>query len=244
MDGRLRKPRTWSASQPEQLSAAVLAGVLLAHAAAIYMMARLPQSVTQANETPLYVSFILPEALPMRAQSEVKATPVKPLIRKIVDRPAPVLKPPVEKGAPEPSLIANAAIPPSDTKSSTPALAPTTPEVTASDAPATKQAVAQPAAVEEAVEQPRFNADYLDNPAPVYPPLSRKLREQGTVLLRVRVSIEGRPVQITLHQSSGYSRLDTRALDTVERWKFIPARRAEQPVEAWVIVPIQFSLKG
>lgn len=97
---------------------------------------------------------------------------------------------------------------------------------------------------EAPVEQPRFNADYLDNPAPGYPPLSRKLREEGQVLLRVQVDAQGHPTQVNLHRSSGYTRLDARAGDTVRRWKFVPARRAGQPVEAWVIVPILFSLKG
>ena len=27
-------------------------------------------------------------------------------------------------------------------------------------------------------------------------------------------------------------------------WKFVPAKRGEQPVAAWVVVPIKFSLKG
>jgi protein TonB len=47
-----------------------------------------------------------------------------------------------------------------------------------------------------------------------------------------------------MHESSGFPRLDERAADTVRRWKFQPARQGGQPVEAWVIVPIQFSLKG
>jgi protein TonB len=97
---------------------------------------------------------------------------------------------------------------------------------------------------EEAVEPPRFNADYLDNPAPSYPPLSRKLGEQGRVLLRVLVTADGVPSQVTLHKSSGYARLDEVAADTVRRWKFVSARQGSQPVEAWVIVPIQFNLKG
>lgn len=110
-----------------------------------------------------------------------------------------------------------------------------------------KVAEAQPKnepAKEERIEQPKFNADYLDNPAPDYPSLSRKLREEGKVLLRVHVSADGHPTQVNLHKSSGFSRLDERAADTVRQWKFVPARQGDQPVAAWVIVPIQFNLKG
>ena len=68
--------------------------------------------------------------------------------------------------------------------------------------------------------------------------------EEGQVLLRVRVTAEGRAEQVNLHRSSGFERLDERAVHTVRQWKFMPARQGGKPVDAWVIVPIQFSLKG
>ena len=39
-------------------------------------------------------------------------------------------------------------------------------------------------------------------------------------------------------------RLDRAAEDAVARWRFVPARRGESAVEAWVLVPIVFKLKG
>jgi len=87
-------------------------------------------------------------------------------------------------------------------------------------------------------------AAYLRNPKPSYPNLSRRLSEQGTVLLRVFVTMSGDATRIELKESSGFQRLDKSALDAVQNWKFMPARRGEQPVAAWVIVPIKFSLKG
>lgn len=89
---------------------------------------------------------------------------------------------------------------------------------------------------------PRFVAAYLDNPAPDYPHLSRRLKESGTVLLRVLVSAEGRPGQIELNQSSGYVRLDQAAIEAVRQWRFVAAKQGEQAVSAWVIVPINFQL--
>jgi periplasmic protein TonB len=93
------------------------------------------------------------------------------------------------------------------------------------------------------VVPPRFNADYLSNPAPIYPVASRSVGEQGRVLLRVLVSPEGEPREVLVGTGSGYERLDLAALDAVRRWKFVPARRGLEAVTAWVIVPIQFTLR-
>jgi protein TonB len=92
------------------------------------------------------------------------------------------------------------------------------------------------------VVPPRFNADYLQNPAPAYPALARRMREQGRVLIRVLVSADGMPERIELKTSSGFPRLDQSALETIRNWKFVPARQGEQKVAAWVVVPIAFTL--
>ena len=100
----------------------------------------------------------------------------------------------------------------------------------------------QGAAAEAPVSPPRFDAAYLNNPLPVYPNLSRRLREMGVVQLRVRVSAVGEPLEIHLFKSSGFTRLDDSALAAVQKWKFQPARQNGNAVEAWVIVPLDFSL--
>ena len=94
------------------------------------------------------------------------------------------------------------------------------------------------------VAPPRFDADYLDNPAPTYPPLSRRSGEQGRVTLRVRVNPSGEPIELEIATSSGYPRLDAAALDAVRRWRFVPAKQGDITVAAWVLVPLNFSLKG
>ena len=90
----------------------------------------------------------------------------------------------------------------------------------------------------------RFDADYLQNPKPAYPPISRRLGEEGKVLLRVLVTADGSPEKIELRASSGFHRLDHAAQEAVARWRFVPARRGEQAVTAWVVVPIVFSLNS
>lgn len=89
----------------------------------------------------------------------------------------------------------------------------------------------------------RFDAGYLNNPAPPYPPASRRLGEEGKVILRVRVSPEGNAEEAEVKTSSGSPRLDESARRTVRRWQFIPARRGGTAVESWVLVPILFKLE-
>jgi protein TonB len=95
----------------------------------------------------------------------------------------------------------------------------------------------------DAVEAPRFHADYLNNPQPPYPLLSRRAREEGTVRLRVMVDANGRPTEVHIHASSGYERLDLAARAAVQEWRFVPARQAGRNVAGWVEVPIQFKLE-
>jgi protein TonB len=99
-------------------------------------------------------------------------------------------------------------------------------------------------ASQAAVTAARFDAAYLNNPPPAYPALSRRMREQGRVLLRVFVTADGRPGRIELNESSGSSRLDAAAEAAVARWRFVPARHGDHDVDAWVIVPIVFKLEG
>jgi protein TonB len=94
------------------------------------------------------------------------------------------------------------------------------------------------------VVAPAYDADYLHNPAPAYPALSRRLNEEGRVLLRVRVTAEGLAELVELARSSGFDRLDRAALDAVSRWRFVPARQGERSVSAYVLVPVAFVLKG
>jgi protein TonB len=101
-----------------------------------------------------------------------------------------------------------------------------------------------PSPAPAAVVPPRFNADYLNNPAPPYPTLSRRIGEEGKVVLRVFVNERGLPEEVQIRTSSGSSRLDTTAQETVRQWKFVPARRGETPLSAWVLVPISFSLRS
>lgn len=140
----------------------------------------------------------------------------QPVERKVHNDPAPV-------AAPAPTLTTTA----------------TAPSNAVAEPPAVRTAAAPPP-----ITPPRFDADYLHNPAPVYPPVSRRMSEEGRVVLKVFVAPAGTPSQVEVSTGSGSPRLDQAALDTVWHWKFVPARRGEETVGGWVYVPITFQLKG
>jgi protein TonB len=48
--------------------------------------------------------------------------------------------------------------------------------------------------------------------------------------------------RLELHASSGFPRLDQAATSAVRHWTFVPARRGTEPVSAWVLVPLTFTL--
>lgn len=84
--------------------------------------------------------------------------------------------------------------------------------------------------------------EYLREPSPRYPPQSRKLREQGLVVLRVVIDERGVACDIDIESSSGYTRLDHAAKDAVSRAAFRPYIEDGTPRRALVLIPIEFAL--
>ena len=91
---------------------------------------------------------------------------------------------------------------------------------------------------------PLFNAAYLHNPKVPYPLEAKRLGVQGTVVLNVVVSPQGKAEIINISTSSGSALLDDAAVSAVRTWKFLPAHRGRQPVTEAVVVPVRFSLDG
>ena len=90
---------------------------------------------------------------------------------------------------------------------------------------------------------PSSDADYLQNPKPPYPALSKRLGEQGKVMVRVLIGVDGTAQKTEIKQSSGFDRLDQAALATVLRWRYVPGKRAGVPEAMWFNVPINFVLE-
>lgn len=183
--------------------------------------------------------------LPPPAQIMVRLvaaeTPAQPMPVQAapVIAPHPVAQPVRRQVAPTPPRLAMA---PEQTSAEPSFSVPATPAAaTASAAPAEMPAAA---AAPVSLTPARFDVAYLQNPRPNYPSLSRRLGEEGKVLLRVVVSPEGQPLTVDLERSSNFARLDEAARQTVARWRFVPARRGDQAIEAAVIVPLVFRLEG
>lgn len=80
---------------------------------------------------------------------------------------------------------------------------------------------------------PTVNPAWGTRPPTVYPVVSRRLGEQGEVLLGLHVLADGRIAEVEVRRSSGHPRLDRAAMDAARRWRLLPARRDGQPVELW-----------
>ena len=79
---------------------------------------------------------------------------------------------------------------------------------------------------------------------PTYPPLSRRLREEGSVRLRLTVGTDGRVVAAEILESSGAARLDDAATRWVLRhWRYEPAVEGRMPVQATVEAVLRFELE-
>lgn len=85
-------------------------------------------------------------------------------------------------------------------------------------------------------------ARYRDTPRPHYPDSARREGREGRVLLRVLVDDQGQSKMVEINRSSGSEELDRAAAEAIKRWRFYPARYADQPVESWLRIPIEFRL--
>lgn len=209
--------------------AARRAGLVLAIAlhvgAAVAVLSFEPSRRVLLAAVPIMVELITPPQVIARPEPPKPRPAAKPRPR---PEPRPVVRPP----DPVPVAVAPAPAP-------TPVeVAPPPPSPPPAPAPV---AVAPPPVIET---PPIFAADYLDNPKPTYPMYSRRMGEQGRVLLRVHVTAGGAVDEVRVSGSSGFSRLDQAAADTVRRWRFVPAKRGTQPVPAWVQIPVSFQLEG
>lgn len=123
-----------------------------------------------------------------------------------------------------------------------PAAERTTREPAGPAVPAPAEAEAKPAPAPPAVQPPDLAAAYASNPPPPYPLAARRRGLEGRVVLRAEILADGHCGRLEVQSSSGHAVLDEAAAATVKTWRFLPARRAGEPVAAWVEIPIVFRL--
>lgn len=208
-----------------------LSMVLMLHGGLLSSVLLHKDRPTAVNLPPLFVDFI--EARPVEMARAAPQTPreiPRPAVTPVPERPKTPDRPqsaPLESTASrEPASESAPVAGPVDAKSPVPPAGPP-----AAEGGGGKEG------------QARFDADYLKNPAPPYPPRSRRMGEEGKVVLRVQVSEQGAAEQVEIRTSSGSTWLDDSARRTVLTWRFVPARRGEKAVPSWVLVPIIFKLE-
>lgn len=208
----------------------VIAGlVLVFHAAALWALQAglLQRAIEVIVPATMLTEFIEPP------QPKIEPTPPEPQPQ--VPQPKKIQQP----QAPMPVAVATAEPSPNTPVGAAAApdvpLPPITAPVAVAAAPAAPPAPAK-------VELPSSDADYLHNPRPPYPALSKRLGEQGTVVVSILIGSDGVPQRADLKKTSGFDRLDQAALAVVMKWRYVPGKRAGQAETRWVDAPVIFAL--
>lgn len=207
----------------------------LAHGALLWWATTALSRPVEVVTVPVMIGQLVSRA-PVTQPEPLPAQPEPPRPKPIV-KPRPVPAPPVPTAPPsERAVTAPSPEPPVPAAVDLQATAPAPAPVAAAPAPAPQE----PA---EPLIPPRSDAAHLSNPAPVYPAVSRRLREQGRVLFDVYILPDGTVGEIKLKRSSGFARLDEAALEAVRQWRYVPAKRGDQPIPFWYVQPIDFAMR-
>lgn len=80
--------------------------------------------------------------------------------------------------------------------------------------------------------------------AMIYPAQAQKWGEEGDIIIQLQLDEKGKPTgNVHLAKSSGYDDLDTAAVQSVMRWRYIPARDAQgQPTTSWIPLRVTYKL--
>jgi protein TonB len=223
---------TWNSSQR---TAVFIGGVVLLHVLALWALHT--GLLRRATEWVIPVAVVSevpppPPSPPIKPPPPPPATPVRPSLAPTPLALAPLPTPQTTQTPAAPPTIA-AAAPVNVPVLATAPVAPV-PSVVAVPAPSPPAKVDMPTTV----------ADYQAKSPPVYPAMSKRMGEQGRVVLRVLIGADGVPQQAEVQQSSGHGRLDRAAAEAVMRWRYVPGKRGGVPETMWFQVPIEFKLEN
>ena len=85
----------------------------------------------------------------------------------------------------------------------------------------------------------------IDGPKPHYPIASRRLREEGEVLVRLCIDSGGEVEKAHIQKSSGYRNLDHSALTALSKWRFLTSSQSLNSGFAECFrFPVRFILEG
>lgn len=213
------------------ITATVLLHVILA---CLFMLGLMEHSITPPDAPPVLVEFMQSQPTPKTIEQPVaKPIPVPP-------RPQPVAAPaPSPQPQPSPSKV-SAPTEVAQAAPVAPVSTPPTPPAPPAAAPTPAPVVTAPSRTDVSIP-----ASYsASNQKPIYPNMSKRLGEQGTVVLRVLVKADGNAGEVEVKSSSSYPRLDQAAIDAVKTWRFNPAKIDGKAIDEWYQVPIPFKLQS
>ena len=204
--------------RPSPARIAAISAVVALHAAA-FVLLLMPMSPPKPAPEPDEVITIVP----------IQRTP--PLLH-----PTP---PPPTPTPPRHTIVTTRPVPP--TPLDPPILVAESSEVVPPTPPATEEVTSiTPTAGPLRMER----LEYATATPPPYPAEAQRRRIEGTVLLQVLVDVDGKPIQVTIQQSSGNRMLDEAAVKHVlKRWMFRPAIQNGVAVQAIGLVPIKFTVR-
>jgi protein TonB len=209
---------------------AVIAAIAAIHVGGGWALLQIPavrQAVTEA--APIFVSLVPPPPAPEPPKPETPPPPPPPPkpVPKTPPPPAPVIA-----AAPSPAP-APMVVPPPPPEPVPPSPAPA--------APAPVEAPPAPPAPPPAPRTlPSHAVQYLVKPPLVYPRASARLRESGTVTIRVYIDENGVPGDVQVSKSSGFARLNEAAVAAVRQARFKPYVENGRPTGGWAFIPLVF----
>jgi len=219
---------------PRKARRAFLGAVVIAHVAALVALAGLHAS-RPPNERAVrafdvaIVDAPRPARPPVPAPLPVPKAPVAP-------RPPQVPLPEIAVAAP-PAPITVAATPPAPAPPAmqAEAAAPAAPVIVAPPSP--------PAPPPAPKQVPPDSLSWAVKPPDDFPPLSRRLNETGKVLLRVVFDVAGYPRAVSLHRSSGFTRLDEQAMTSMRKARIRPCQENGVAIECQLIATMVYELE-
>lgn len=209
-----------------------LAAIVLLHVLFFFALNKglIRESPAAGTPKEVTVTFVTPQSVPPQPVSEPAPPKPIPAVKKTPKRPvqAPVKTTPSPKAITTPAPEPVPAPAPSEPVAAAPSPAP-------ASAPTAPSAPAMPRTITTGIE-------YLQPPRPEYPPIARRMGEEGKAILRVLVNENGRPERVEVQKTSGSARLDEAARQAILRALFKPFTEGGKPVPAYAIVPIRFQL--
>jgi periplasmic protein TonB len=219
----------------------IVVSVLVLHVLALWGL----QSGLLQRATTMVQEMVVPASVITELPVVTPSVPKPALPAKATPTPTPVVATARPTAGPAPAPAVPALVPaPQATPDTTPS---TNAATEVQHGPASGFAMAAPAAAPAPAplprpEQPSTEAEYLVSPSREYPLRCMRRREQGRVVVRVLIGVDGNAENAEIASSSGSECLNREALATAMAAKYKPVIRGGVAVQAWRNASYKFVL--